>query len=291
MSEDWNYNNFIFDWNKDKLTEFAVLDNALGSPGGKPAAEGSGPGLFALLAAHARVQAGCYVSGLDEAADGGHLLWSRHLAEFGLNMGVGLRDGAWLRAAAARRGRAPVALAADTAQARALCLALDAAPVAAVAWMIRIPDADGAGEPEESGLTVSERPAPDEAFLSVMARQSDNPAVNAATMEGYGPALREAAAGPGIRVRHLTLWEGDEPVACASLHAEAGLCGLYNVAVAAAHQRRGLGRRITAAAVAAAARLGGGGLFLQCVPGGHVERLYAGLGFRRVARPLLLALR
>lgn len=266
-------------------------DNALASSTVEPTATGSGPGLPALLAAHARVQAGCYISGIDAAPGGGHFLWSHHLAEFGLNMGVGLRDGAWLRAAAARRDRAPVALAADMAEARTLCLALDAAPVAAVAWMIRDRDAGEGGGPEEPGLTVSEAAAPDEAFLSVMARQSDSPAVNAATMESYGPALRGATAGPGIRLRHLTLWEGGEPVACASLHADAALAGLYNVAVAAPHQRRGFGRRITARAVAAAAELGGTGLFLQCVPGGHVERLYAGLGFRRVARPLLLALR
>ncbi|WP_232629815.1 GNAT family N-acetyltransferase [Methylobacterium sp. Leaf118] len=266
-------------------------DNALASPAPVPSAESADRLLPSLLAAHARVQAGCYVSGVEAGPGGGQWLWSRHLAEFGLNMSVGVRDGAWIRAEAARRGRAPVALAADMGEARDLCLALGAAPVAAVAWMVRDLAPAEARTATEGGLTVSERPAPDAAFLGVMARQSDNPAVNAATMEGYGPALRAATAGPGIRVRHLTLWEGNAPVACASLHAEAAWAGLYNVAVAAPHQRRGLGRRITAQAIAAAAALGCAGLFLQCVPSGPVERLYAGLGFRRVARPLLLALR
>lgn len=249
------------------------------------------PDLRTLLDCHARLQAGCYVSGREDAPGGGAWLWSRRIPEFGLNMGVGIRDGAWLRAQARRVGRAPVALAADMAEARDLCRALDAAPVAAMAWMWRplgSADTDIATEP---GLTVSDGPAPDDDFLAVMARQSANPAVNAATMEGYGPALREAEGRPGLRLRHLTLRQDGEPVACASIHAEADRCGLYNVAVAAAHQRRGLGRRITGHALAAAAGLGCSGLLLQCMPGGPVERLYARLGFVRVARPLLLALR
>jgi GNAT superfamily N-acetyltransferase len=248
------------------------------------------PDLRTLLDSHARLQAGFYISGCDTAPDGGHWLWSRHIAEFGLNVGIGVRDGAWLRAQAERRGRAAVALAADMVQARDLCVALNAAPVAAMAWMWRALTPADAGA-AEADIAVSDRPAPDENFLGVMARQSANPAVNAATMEGYGPALREAEGRPGIHIRHLTLWAGGEPVACASIHAEAGLAGLYNVAVAAPHQRRGLGRRITMRAIHEAAGLGCTGLLLQCVPGGHVERLYAALGFSRVARPLLLALR
>lgn len=249
------------------------------------------PDLRTLLDSHARLQAGGYVSGCEAGPDGGFWLWSRHIAEFGLNMGVGVQDGAWLRAQARRRGRAPVALAADMAQARDLCLALNAAPVAAMAWMWRRLTPADAGAGAAPDIAVSDRPAPGEDFLAVMARQSANPAINTATMEGYGPALRAADARPGIRVRHLTLWADGAPVACASVHAETGLAGLYNVAVAAAHQRRGLGRRIAARAVSEAADLGCTGLLLQCVPGGHVERLYGALGFARVARPLLLALR
>lgn len=262
--------------------------SANGLPPGMPAVEA--PDLRTLLDSHARLQAGCYVSGREAAPDGGFWLWSRHIAEFGLNLGVGVEDGTWLRAQARRRDRVPVALAADMVQARHLCLALNAAPVAAMAWMWRRltrADADAAAP----DVAVSDRPAPGEAFLAVMARQSSNPAVNAATMEGYGPALRQAEDRPGLRVRHLTLWADGEPVACASLHAEAGLAGLYNLAVAAPRQRRGLGRRIAACAVSEAAGLGCTGLLLQCVPGGHVERLYGSLGFARVARPLLLALR
>lgn len=249
------------------------------------------PDLRSLLDSHARLQAGCYISGCDDAPDGGRWLWSRHIAEFGLNMGVDVRDEPWLRAQAERRGRAPVALAADMAQARDLCRTLNAAPIAAMAWLWRTLPPDAAEVGDTADIAVSPAPAPDEDFLTVMARQSPNPAVNAATMEGYGPALREATAPPGLRVRHLTLRRDGEPVACASIYAEDGRAGLYNIAVAAPHQRRGLGRRITERAIGEAAGLGCTGLLLQCVPGGHVERLYGALGFARVARPLLLALR
>lgn len=239
---------------------------------------------------HLRLQSGCYVSGVDHGPDGSRFVWSARIADFGLNYALGASDAAWLRSAAKRRGRQPVLLAADMAQARALCLRFDGAPTAAVAWMARPVEA-GDGTMRAAAIETVGTAAPMADFLEVMGQLADREALNRATVEAYGPTLAGATGAPGVEVRHLLLREAGRPVACASVHAADGIAGLYNVGVVADRQRRGLGCLVTRAAIATAADLGCASLFLQCLPGGHVERLYAGLGFRRLARPLLIALR
>ncbi|SNB73357.1 Acetyltransferase (GNAT) family protein [Arboricoccus pini] len=246
--------------------------------------------MAAWIDIHVRLQSGCYVSGVDPGPDGSRLVWSETIADFGLNYVLGASDAAWVREAAARRNRAPVLLAADMAEARDLCLRFDGAPTAAVAWMVRSVEQVDA-DLGSASVETSREPAPGADFLAVMRQLSDNEALNRATADAYGPTLAAATSGPGVAVRHLLLRADGRPAACASVHAADGVAGLYNVGVAADLQRRGLGQAVTRAAIATAVSLGCATLFLQCLPGGHVERLYARLGFRRIARPLLIALR
>lgn len=244
-----------------------------------------------MLDLHVRMQFGCYVSGVDAAPDGGRLIWSDRIADHGLNIAFGTRDGQWIRQAAAQRQRSPVLLAENLDVARTVCLALRGTPVGALAWMTRPATIDGVSLADGRTIVGTDGPVPDEAFLSVFAGLSSSRAANAATIEAYGPALAGATAGQGVTVRHLTMLEHGDAVASASLYLVGGIAGLYNIGVVAERQRTGLGRRITEQAIAAAADLGCSSLLLQCVSGSHAERLYAALGFERRARPILVALR
>ena len=67
-----------------------------------------------------------------------------------------------------------------------------------------------------------------------------------------------------------------------------GLAGLYNVGSVATCRGSGLGALVTRAAMASARQAGAETMMLQCVAGGHVERLYAGLGFSAAASPTLM---
>ncbi|MFE1599074.1 GNAT family N-acetyltransferase [Methylobacterium sp. ID0610] len=242
-----------------------------------------------LLETHLRVQAGCYVSGVEAGPAGARYLWSGRIAEPGLNLAVGTGDLGWVRAVAGRHGRQPAILAADAAEAGRF----DGHPALRAAvptrWMIRpCAPAGAAALPGGMAVTVECGPAPGEAYLSVCRALYPDPAINAAAEAVYLPVLREARAVEGVETHHLTLSRNGRPVACASVYRRGDLAGLYNVGTRAEEQGRGLGALATRLAVRIAGAAGAAALMLQCRAGTHVERLYAGLGFTVAESPSLL---
>ncbi|WP_375462992.1 GNAT family N-acetyltransferase [uncultured Methylobacterium sp.] len=242
-------------------------------------------GFERMLDAHLRMQAGCYVSGVDEGEDGARYLWSDGIAEPGFNLAVGSHDIAWVRVMAARRERLPAILARDPGEADRHAGRPDLAGVFHTRWMAR---SCAATEAAPASLDIGTDPAPGSAFLSVCGDLFADPAINAVAQAVFVPTLRGARAVEGVAARHLTLSEADEPVACASVYVAGDLAGLYNVGTRASRQGRGWGTAVTRAAIAAAAEAGARTIVLQCVAGGTVERLYAGMGFAVVAEPVIL---
>lgn len=241
-----------------------------------------------LLDAHIRAQGGCYVSGVDPLPDGGRYLWSAELAEPSLNLAVGTLDVAAVRAAAAARGRMPALLTPDPAVAEALAAAPGFAAAFPTAWMRH--DAPEPRAPLPDGFALELTTHPSAGFCTVARQLFADPAHNAAA-EPYVAVVCAETMPAGVKPHHLVLRDGaGTPVAAASLYGVGDLAGLYNVGTIAARQGQGLGRAITRAAMAMAVQAGAKAIFLQCAAHGLVERLYAGLDFQVVARPILVCL-
>lgn len=242
-----------------------------------------------MLDAHCRMQAGCYVSGVEAMPDGGRYLWSQAIPEPGFNVGVGTTDLAWIRAAAARRGRMPALLVGEDTARDALDSDPDLQGAFPTRWMTRsCADAEDPSLPGGPTLSVETSPAPGEAFLSVCRGLYGEARLNAMAEAMVLPVLRGARPVEGVETHHLTLTGEDGPVACASVYRSGRLAGLYNVGSLAARRGRGLGGLATRAALDIARRAGAETMLLQCVAGGPVERLYARLGFAPAASPTLL---
>jgi GNAT superfamily N-acetyltransferase len=92
------------------------------------------------------------------------------------------------------------------------------------------------------------------------------------------PVIRTAGL-PGGPLRHVVLRDAGsgEVRACGSLALAAGAAGLGNIAVAAEHRGRGLGRAITRALLREARAAGCEKAVLSATP--EAAPLYAGLGF------------
>ena len=88
--------------------------------------------------------------------------------------------------------------------------------------------------------------------------------------------------GLGDVARHLVVDDGRAVVGHVVLHVEGGTGGLYDMGVAPAARRRGIGTALTLAARAAAAELGCASVTLNATADG--ELLYPGVGFRSLGR-------
>ncbi len=119
-------------------------------------------------------------------------------------------------------------------------------------------------------------------FATVFANLFPDQAINDHFSAYYVPALRAARRASSAQPVHLVAFEGDEPVACASLYLVGDYAGLYNVGAIASRQRQGLGAWISSEILKHA---NGRSIFLQCECGTHVERMYMGLGFSILSTP------
>ncbi|KQP39290.1 GNAT family N-acetyltransferase [Methylobacterium sp. Leaf106] len=244
-----------------------------------------------MLNAHCLMQAGCYVSDIETAPDGGRYLWSNAIPEPGFNVGVETTDLAWVRATSARRGRLPALLVNQNrdGDGDALGAHPDLQAAFPTRWMLGdCRDVQAPVMPEGLTLATEAAAAPGEGYLSVCGGLYDDVGVNAIAEAVFLPVLRDARPVEGVETRHLTVSADGVPVACASVYRAGWLAGLYNVGSLATRRGHGLGALVTRAAMASARQAGAETVMLQCVAGGHVERLYAGLGFTVAASPTLM---
>jgi GNAT superfamily N-acetyltransferase len=243
-----------------------------------------------LRDAHVEALTGGLLDGVEVGPDGAGYAWSRTIPDPTLNFAYGVRTPAqlaWAGAFALGRGREPAFLARDAAEEAALRRLFAPAAAFPACWMVgRARAAQALPEPLRLAEHEGPRPPPD--FERVFLHLSDEEGVRAHLRRYYLPALRAARARPGTTVLHLVLGDEAGPAACASLYVRAAQAGLYNVSTRADRQRRGLGARITAAALDTAHRHGAREVFLQCPAGGPVERLYARAGFATRFAPSLI---
>lgn len=243
-----------------------------------------------LRDAHIAALTGGLLDGVETGPDGAGYVWSRAIPDPTLNFAFGVRTAAqftWAGAVALGRGRPPAFLARDAAEEAGLRILFEPAAIFPACWMVARACA-GPRLPESLRLVEHEGPRPPAAFEAVFLRLSEDERVRAHLRRHYLPVLRAARCRSGTAALHLVLEDADGPVACASLYLRAGLAGLYNVSTRADRQGRGLGGRMSAAALGVAHRHGAREVFLQCPAGGSIERLYARAGFEARCLPALI---
>lgn len=177
------------------------------------------------------------------------------------------RADAWLRDAGYRR--IDVLDADEAARVRPGLEALDYRAVVVV-WMLH----DGGRPP--GGSEVAVEPVDFEDVLELRREwHAEDPTGD---FEGFYPQYREVALGRGAVV--LAARAAGRPVAYAQLDGDERTAEIAEVFVSPAHRGRGLGRALTAAAIAAAADREE--LWISADAEGRPWRLYERLGFQRV---------
>lgn len=109
----------------------------------------------------------------------------------------------------------------------------------------------GSWVPDGGRVTEASSTADLEDWLSV---RRVNLALDDATVAAWRRAHGEFGLGPGSALRHFIGWDGDRPVAGASLYLDelSGTAGIYHVDVLAEARGRGFGKAVTVAALSAA---------------------------------------
>ncbi|MFH5923291.1 GNAT family N-acetyltransferase [Roseomonas xinghualingensis] len=129
---------------------------------------------------------------------------------------------------------------------------------------------------EEAGAEWGEGPG--ESWLSVLATAEYQGSARRAEKEGAVSLMSRPAT-------WLVLREDGMAAACGHAVADAGLCGLFDLAVRPEFRRRGLGRRLLNALAGWGARQGAPLCWLQVAPGNAAaRRLYEAAGFAEMYR-------
>ena len=181
-----------------------------------------------------------------------------------------------LRAPAARRGHGQLwwtRSSATALSARLEAVAVERAELPAMALALERLDA-AAAPPPPDGVTIDQ-------VGPLGLRHFVEPLMGAFGFDRVTAVpLVQALARSDADVMNWVAYAGGDPVGCASLLVHAGVAGLYNVGVPAAHGRRGIGAALTVRAVAAAVDRGIGHAILHASAAG--VRVYERLGFEAV---------
>lgn len=167
----------------------------------------------------------------------------------------------------------------------------DRASVARERWMICSKETLLADSTENSlDVVFSHDPVPPQDYCQVLTSLFDDEALNDRFRDFYVPTLRRSKLRSGTTVCHAVGYFAGEPVACGSFYRKNGFAGLYSVGTVASKQKRGFGQQISVALTQAALSSGADDIFLQCVIGTHVERLYASIGYVSAEMPGLISI-
>jgi GNAT superfamily N-acetyltransferase len=247
-----------------------------------------------LLAAHLKIQDGCYLSGSVDGPDGSKYFYSDLVPDSPWNFGVPLPGAvhpgvvAWLSDIAVRQGRMPAAFVRDDvalASLRTACAVREVVPERWMAALLAEPIEQVAPEVLTHHVVNTEA-SPGVDFERVFGSLFADASLNSHFSQYYIPTLARARpSNSGAVPFHVVGYGSKGPICCASVYALGSFAGLYNVGTVSSAQRQGLGAWVSAIALNVAQKAGCTVAFLQCEVESHVERLYLGLGFEIVATP------
>ena len=245
-------------------------------------------------AAHASLHLGTYFSRDTRLSSGVHYLSSERITDSYWNYAYRLSDDprqlgpqiADVREYAATINR-PVSIAVDNARASILESVADGETSSEEVWMslVQVPKPVSAPLPGYAERLVTTDEDMD-LFLEIFEDaygegDPDSPGYSGLPAE-YPDSLRYAQPGEGVSVAHLLGTVDGQPAAIASAYMKPPYAGLYNVGTRRRARRRGLGTRVSQAAMLEAAKAGAQEIFLQTEPDSEVEELYSKLGFERL---------
>lgn len=144
-------------------------------------------------------------------------------------------------------------------------------------------------ESDEFLVSFSNASAPPDDYCYVLENLFDDDDLNDRFRQYYVPTLKRSKLNGRTSVSHAVGYVDGEPVACGSFYRIGKFAGLYSVGAVASKQKRGYGRQISLELTRSALRDGANDIFLQCVIGTHVERLYSSIGYVSVEKPGLIS--
>jgi hypothetical protein len=155
-------------------------------------------------------------------------------------------------------------------------------------WMIAALDSTKR-DPEiaQTKFSCSRAVVPSNEYFNVLANLFEDSSINQQFRDQYIPTLQAASGRPNVVPLHGLLTYSGTPVACGSAFVIDDLAGLYNVGTDVRQQKHGFGATISKLLMLEASRQGAKKMFLQCVVGTHVERLYERIGFRSIGLPAI----
>lgn len=153
-------------------------------------------------------------------------------------------------------------------------------------WMMCFPNTIAPEiEIAQSKFTLSDAAKPNEDYFAVLGNLFEEDSYNARFRNFYIPTLQKLRLHEGTSVRHAVLYVEGNPVSCGSVYISEKFAGLYNVGTKFGEGRNGYGAAISQYLTNAAFKAGAESVFLQCVIGTHVEKLYESLGYNSVECP------
>ncbi len=142
----------------------------------------------------------------------------------------------------------------------------------------------------ELEVRFSKEAVPPDDYCYVLENLFEDNKLNDRFRNFYVPTLKRSTLKAGTSVSHAVGYVEGEPVTCGSVYRAGSFAGLYSVGSIASRQNRGYGRQVSLALSQSALNEGAGDIFLQCVIGNHVERLYSSIGYVSVEKPGLISI-
>ncbi len=159
-------------------------------------------------------------------------------------------------------------------------------------WMICLPSTLASVPPIPNlEVIVTENVTPTDDYGAVLESLFEEQSINNIFRDFYVPTLMSSELRLGTHSVHAVAYLDGKAVGCGSTYRRDELAGLYNVGTVFNQQRQGIGAAISHALAHRTFVNGASEIFLQCVVGTHVERLYKNIGFLSAEVPGIFVVR
>ncbi|MEL6503589.1 MAG: hypothetical protein AAFQ10_03945 [Pseudomonadota bacterium] len=248
------------------------------------------------VAANFEMQLSGYYSGKVQGPDNSFYFYSESIPSLSWNHSVQADPSKsshleFVTQQASSRSRTPTFFVRESELERVTQALGDKGEVARERWMICTSETlNQAPQMDDLAVTFSHDSSPTNDYCQVLERLFDDDDLNDRFKKYYVPTLKRSKLRGETSVCHAVGYVAGAPVACGSYYRIGKFSGLYSVGTVASKQKQGYGREISRMLTQSALNEGAEDIFLQCVIGTHVERLYSSIGYISVEQPGLISL-